>query len=89
MKKNKKDKVEFVSGNFVLKDESCVFIWGSSDRTHVKIVDKNMLRPSDKFVYCDNCATGLAIQLDGRYKEKQHTFTLCVDCLNEFETVQF
>ena len=81
---SKNDKVSLVHGNFVLNDKNCVFIWsGTNDRASIKIITKDTVRKGDKFVYCDNCGTGLAVQVDGRYKEKCHYFTLCAKCLHE------
>lgn len=81
---SKNDKVDYVSGNFVLNDPNCIFIWGGShDNPTLKVIAKDTVRSNDRFVYCDCCRTEFAIQVDGRYKEKSHSFTLCINCLNE------
>lgn len=83
----KNEPVITVQGNFMLTDPKYAFV--KTARKQIKVVQKRCLRFTDTLVMCDRCHAVPAYQLDMRYAQDVHDFTLCRQCLDELSIVEF
>lgn len=83
----REDPVVEVEGQFRLTDRKYVFVKAPGNK--VSVILRSRVRPNDHLIYCERCHTLPAIQLDRNYALKQHTFTLCAECIRDLDNIEF